>query len=357
MEHGFENIKKKLGFGVMRLPKVGEQVDVPAVCEMVDTFMQAGFNYFDTARPYHTGESEKAVKAAVSDRYPRESFMLTNKLSNGCFEKEEEIRPFFQSQLEACGVEYFDIYLMHALNRNSHEKYKATRAYDIAQELKAEGKVRHVGFSFHDTAEVLDKILTERPELEVVQLQLNYLDWEDPDVQSRACYEVCVKHNKPVIVMEPVRGGRLASVPEQAQAKMTAGSPASYAIRFAAGWENVIMVLSGMSNMEQMQDNLSYMADFQPLTEEEQEIVAETAALIQAQRRIPCTACEYCVEGCPAGINIPVVFSCYNDKKRQEYRDLSAKASACIECGACEKICPQRLQIRELLKKVAKKFE
>ena len=357
MEHGFTNVQKKLGFGVMRLPKVGEEVDIPAVIEMVDTFMKAGFNYFDTARPYHGGESEKAVKSAVADRYPREAFILTNKLSNSCFEKEEDIRPFFQSQLDACGVEYFDFYLMHAMNARSHEKYQATHAYDVAQQLKAEGKIRHVGFSFHDTAEVLDKILTDRPELEVVQLQLNYLDWEDPEVQSRACYEVCVKHGKPVIVMEPVRGGRLAKVPEQAQTLMTNGSPASYAIRFAAGWENVMMVLSGMSNMEQMRDNLSYMADFRPLSEEERAVVAQACALIQAQRRIPCTACEYCVAGCPAGINIPEVFACYNDKKRAQYNALSAKASECVECGACEAICPQRLEIRELLKKVSKKYD
>ncbi len=357
MEHGFHGIKKKLGFGVMRLPKIGEEVDIPAVTAMVDAFMQAGFNYFDTARPYLQGQSELAVKTCVARRYPRESFILTNKLSNSCFETEEDIRPFFESQLEDCGVEYFDFYLMHAMNAKSHEKYQATHAYDVAQQLKAEGKIRHVGFSFHDTADVLDKILTDRPELEVVQLQLNYLDWEDPEVQSRACYEVCVKHNKPVIVMEPVRGGRLANVPEQVQTLMTNGSPASYAIRFAAGWENVMMVLSGMSNMEQMQDNLSYMTDFKPLDEQEETVVAQACALIQAQRRIPCTACEYCVEGCPAGINIPEVFSCYNDKKREEYKTLRAKASACVACGACEKICPQHLEIRELLKKVAKKFE
>lgn len=357
MEHGFTGIKKKLGFGVMRLPKIGEEVDIPAVTTMVDAFMQAGFNYFDTARPYLQGQSEQAIKICVAQRYPRESFVLTNKLSNSCFEKEEDIRPFFQSQLVACGVEYFDFYLMHAMNAKSHEKYQATHAYDVAQQLKAEGKIRHVGFSFHDTAEVLDKILTDRPELEVVQLQLNYLDWEDPEVQSRACYEVCVKHNKPVIVMEPVRGGRLANVPEQAKTLMTGGSPASYAIRFAAGWDNVMMVLSGMSSMEQMEDNLSYMTEFKPLTAQEQEAVRQACDLIQAQRRIPCTACEYCVEGCPSGINIPAAFACYNEKDRQGYQALSAKASACVECGACEKICPQHLEIRELLKKVAKKFE
>lgn len=357
MEYGFTGIRKKLGFGVMRLPKMGEEVDIPAVTAMVDAFMEAGFNYFDTARPYLSGESEKAIKTCLADRYPRESFILVDKLSNSCFEKEEDIRPFFQSQLEACGVEYFDIYLMHAMNARSHEKYQATHAYDVAQQLKAEGKIRHVGFSFHDTAEVLDKILTDRPELEVVQLQLNYLDWEDPEVQSRACYEVCVKHGKPVIVMEPVRGGRLANVPEQAQALMTGGSPASYAIRFAAGWDNVMMVLSGMSNMEQMRDNLSYMTDFKPLNEAERETVARTCAMIQAQRRIPCTACEYCVAGCPAGINIPEVFACYNEKKRAEYKQLEAKASACVACGACEAVCPQRLEIRELLNKVATKFK
>ena len=360
MEHGFTGIKKKLGFGVMRLPKIGEEVDIPAVTTMVDAFMQAGFNYFDTARPYLQGQSEQAVKICVAQRYPRESFILTNKLSNSCFEKEEDIRPFFQSQLEACGGEYFDFYLMHAMNAKSHEKYQATHAYDVAQQLKAEGKIRHVGFSFHDTAEVLDKILTDRPELEVVQLQLNYLDWEDPEVQSRACYEVCVKHNKPVIVMEPVRGGRLANVPEQAKALMTSGSPASYAIRFAAGWDNVVMVLSGMSSMAQMQDNLSFMQHFQPLSPEEMALSGKVRTLYQAQNKIPCTACRYCTDGCPAGIDIPELFACLNDQRAGQEQTLSryaafeTKADACVECGQCEAVCPQHLSIRELLKQVQK---
>lgn len=356
MEHGFAGIKKNFGFGVMRLPMKGEQVDVPATQEMLDAFYQAGFNYFDTAHPYLGGQSEQVVKTCIAQRYPRESFILTNKLSNGCFEKEEDIRPLFERQLEACGVEYFDFYLMHAMSAESHKKYQATRAYDIAQELKVEGKIRHVGFSFHDSAEVLDRILTDRPELEVVQLQLNYADWEDPEVQSRACYEVCVKHGKPVIVMEPVKGGSLANLPEQAAALFPDASPASYAIRFAASYENVFMVLSGMSNMEQVRDNLSFMTDFKPLSQAERERIAQANAIYQAQNRIPCTACRYCVEGCPAGIDIPAVFGCYNRKKRAEYVGLTAKAADCVSCGACESVCPQHLEIRELLKKVDKKF-
>ena len=369
MEHGFTGIRKKLGFGVMRLPKVGEQVDIPAVTAMVDAFMEAGFNYFDTARPYLSGESEKAIKTCLADRYPRESFILVDKLSNSCFEKEEDIRPFFQSQLEACGVEYFDIYLMHAMNARSHEKYQATHAYDVAQQLKAEGKIRHVGFSFHDTAEVLDKILSEQPVVEIVQIQFNYADYEDTKNQSRACLEVCRKHGKPVIVMEPVRGGALANLPEEAAAilaELKGGSQASYAIRFAASFEGVEMVLSGMSDMAQLEENCSFMADFKPLDETEMAAVWKVCEVFNAQGLIPCTACKYCVDGCPMKINIPGMFYAYNDQKRfrnvkpARYEGLTkdaGKASDCIGCGQCTAVCPQRLIIPDLLDDVAKTFE
>ena len=343
---------KKLGFGMMRLPMEGEEVDIPRTSAMVDAFMEAGFCYFDTATPYLDGRSEMAIRTCLVERYPRESYILTNKLSAGCFEKEADIRPFFERQLKACGVDHFDFYLMHALSAARMEKYTVTRAFEIAQELKREGKIRHVGFSFHDSAQVLDRILTEHPELEVVQLQLNYLDWEDPKVQSRECYEVCVKHGKPVIVMEPVRGGRLADVPKEAREMMTNGSPASYAIRFAAGLEQVVMVLSGMSDMAQMEDNLAAMADFRPLDEGEMAAVERAAEQIRALQRIPCTDCRYCVEGCPAGIDIPGVFRIYNARDRQAYADLAVKSDACLNCGACEAACPQHLDIRALLKKV-----
>ena len=361
MNKFFPEMKNNFGFGCMRFPTKGEEVDIEAVKEMVDAFLDAGFQYFDTARPYHGGNSERVLKEALTSRYPRERYLLTDKLSPTCFETEADIRPFFQSQLERCGVEYFDFYLFHANSAQRHEFFTKTRAYDIVQELKAQGKVRHVGMSFHDTAEVLDRILTDRPEIEVVQLQFNYVDYEDPNVQSRECYEVCRKHGKPVLVMEPVKGGSLVNLPEKAMELLTA-SPASYAIRFAASFENIVMVLSGMSNMEQMQDNISFMQHFQPLSDGEMEIIGKVRTLYQAQNKIPCTACRYCTDGCPAGIDIPALFACMNDKREgkedadSRYAAFDAKADACVECGQCEAQCPQHLHIRDLLKEVNKAF-
>ena len=359
MNSFFPEIKKNFGFGMMRLPMIGEDVDYEQTSVMVDAFLNAGFNYFDTAHPYIQGLSEVAVNRCLASRHPRERFLLANKLSGGCFQTAEDIRPLFDSQLQACGVEYFDFYLMHAMSAKRHQMYLDTKAYDIAQELKTEGKIRHVGMSFHDTAEVLDKILTDRPELEFVQLQLNYVDWEDHRVQSRACYEVCVKHGKPVIVMEPVKGGSLVNLPQEALSLLTNGSAASYAVRYAASHDNVVMVLSGMSNTEQMEDNLSTMMDFKPLSEQELEIIGRVRTLYQAQHRIPCTACRYCTDGCPAGIDIPALFACLNDKregKEANYDAFAVKADACVECGQCEDQCPQHLQIRDLLKEVHQAF-
>ena len=362
----FPEIKKNFGFGCMRFPKIGDEVDVEAVKEMVDTFMAAGFNYFDTARPYHGGKSELVLKEALTSRYPRESYILTNKLSGFCFETEAEILPLFQSQLENCGVDYFDFYLHHANSAERHKKHTRTNAYEIVKDLKAQGKIRHIGMSFHDTAEALDQILTDQPEIEVVQLQFNYVDYEDPNVQSRACLEVCRKHGKPVLVMEPVKGGSLVNLPAKAMEMLNA-SPASYAIRFAASFEGIFMVLSGMSNLEQMNDNLSYMTDFQPLSSEEMDIIDKVRTLYQAQHRIPCTSCRYCTDGCPAGIPIPDLFACLNDKRNEKepetaaaandnYAAFEVKADACVECGQCEGECPQHLHIRQLLKEVADAF-
>lgn len=367
-----ENTLKKLGFGCMRLPMLDNgEVDIPQFSKMADLYLEEGFNYFDTAHGYIDTKSEPAIKAAVTSRHPRESYILTDKLTASYFEKEEDIRPFFQSQLEACGVEYFDYYLMHAQNKTNFEKYKKCRAYETAFDLKKEGKIRHVGISFHDTADVLDMILTTYPEIEVVQIQFNYVDYEDPAVQSRKCYEVCRKHDKPVLIMEPVKGGNLVNLPDEAKAiydKTGTGSYASYAIRFAAGFEGVMMVLSGMSNLEQMKDNLSYMKDFKPLTEEERTAVDKVSHIFLAKHLIPCTACRYCTAGCPKHISIPDLFSCMNAKK--VYQDWNSdyyynevhtanggKASECIKCGKCEKVCPQKLEIRKLLEEVAKTFE
>ncbi len=273
-----EQIKKNFGFGCMRLPMRDGEVNTEEFSRMVDTFLDNGFNYFDTAHGYLGGKSETALKTCLTSRYPRDRYILTNKLTNFFFKKQEDIRPFFESQLAACGVEYFDIYLMHAQGTDNFAYFKKCRAYETAMELMEEGKFRHFGISFHDRAEVLEQILTEYPQIEVVQIQFNYVDYDDPAVESRKCYEVCRKFGKPVIVMEPVKGGNLVNLPESAKEVLEGlhgGSPASYAIRFAAGFEGIMMVLSGMSNMEQMQDNISYMKDFQPLSDKELDAIKQ----------------------------------------------------------------------------------
>ena len=366
-----DQIKKNFGFGFMRLPMQDKEVDIEQTSRMVDAFLEAGFNYFDTAHGYLDGKSEKALKPCLTSRYPRDRYILTDKLTNFYFKKEEDIRPFFESQLEACGVDYFDFYLMHAQSAEIFKHFKNCRAYETAFALKEEGKVRHVGISFHDRAEVLEQILTEYPQIEVVQLQFNYLDYDDPAVQSRKCYEVCRKYNKPVIVMEPVKGGNLARLPEEAKAvldELRGGSPASYAIRFAAGFPGIMMVLSGMSDMQQMQDNISFMKDFKPLDERELAAVGKVQEIFRGMNLIPCTACRYCVAGCPAHISIPDLFAVMNTK--QLYHDWNAdyyyhevharsghKASDCVKCGRCEEACPQHLPIRQLLMDVAEEFE
>ena len=366
-----DKVKKNFGFGCMRLPMNDDQVDIAETTRMVDEFLAQGFNYFDTAHGYIGGKSELALKECLTSRYPREAYSLTDKLTDSYFKTEADIRPFFESQLEACGVDYFDFYLMHAQNADNFKKFKACRAYETAFALKAEGRIRHVGLSFHDRAEVLDQILTEYPQIEVVQIQFNYLDYDDIAVQSRKCYEVCRKHGKPVLVMEPVKGGSLVNLPEEAKKVLDdlhGGSPASYAIRFAAGVPGMMMVLSGMSDLEQMKDNLSYMRDFKPLNETELAAVNKVQEIFHKMNMIPCTACRYCVEGCPKQISIPDLFAIMNIK--QLHHDWNAdyyyeevhtapgrRASDCLKCGKCEKICPQHLPIRKLLEEVAKEFD
>lgn len=366
-----ENIKKNFGFGCMRLPLKDGEIDLAETSRMVDYFLEQGFNYFDTAHGYLQGRSETALKACLTSRHPRDSYILTNKLTGGFFKTEADIRPFFQSQLEACGVDYFDFYLMHAQSAMFYQHFKKCRAYETAFALKAEGKIKHVGISFHDHAEVLEQILTDYPEIEVVQIQFNYVDYDDPAVQSRECYEVCRRHGKPVLVMEPVKGGNLVNLPEEARKvldELHGGSPASYAIRFAAGFPGMMMVLSGMSSMEQMKDNLSYMKDFQPLNETELEAVKKVQSIFRGMNLIPCTACRYCTDGCPRQIAIPDLFAVMNTK--QIYHDWNAdfyynnvytgagrRASDCIQCGRCEKACPQHLPIRRLLTEIAAEFD
>lgn len=351
------------GFGFMRLPMNGEDVDLAQCTRMVDAFLEAGFNYFDTAHVYLGGKSELALRECLTKRYPRDRYILTDKLSGSCFETEADIRPYFETMLESCGVDYFDYFLMHAQSAKSYEKYMRCRAYDIAQELKAEGKVRHVGISFHDAPEFLERILTEHPEVEVVQLQFNYLDFESPKVESRRCYEVCRRHGKPVIVMEPVKGGTLANLPVLAREILDGlhgGSPASYAIRFAAGFEGMFKVLSGMSTLEQVEENVAFMKDFQPLNAQEQAAIGQVRAILQREDLIPCTACRYCTDGCPQSIPIPDLFSSLNAKRLGQpaaQTPPGGKASDCVQCGQCEQICPQHLKIRDLLQTAAAELE
>lgn len=369
---------KKLGFGMMRLPLTNPEdqksIDIEQTCKMVDTFLEKGFTYFDTAYMYHDFTSENTVKKVLVERHPRESFLLASKLPVMFLKKKSDMERIFNEQLEKCGVEYFDYYLLHSLQDKSFKTAEKLKAFDFVMQKKAEGKIKKIGFSFHDSADVLDKILKAHPEMEFVQLQINYLDWESNNVQSRKCYETALKYGKEIIVMEPVKGGTLAAVPKKSEQAMKEIHPdlsvASWAIRFCASLENVICVLSGMSNMAQLNDNLGYMESFVPFTQKEKEIVMQTADMINATASIPCTACRYCVSECPKNIPIPDYFELYNAQKQEiekpftveevHYEALAdrySKASDCIECKKCSKICPQHLNVPKYLKRVAELFE
>lgn len=369
---------KKLGFGLMRLPLINgefDRIDKEMLCSMVDLYLDRGFQYFDTAWFYHNGQSEAAVKECLVNRYPRSSFILADKMPLVLINKERELEEYFQTQRERCGVDYFDYYLVHDMAGERRETAEKTHVFEFLAEKKAAGLVKHIGFSFHDTADVLEQILSEHTEVDFVQLQLNYLDWENEIIQSQKCYETAKRYGKPVIVMEPVKGGTLAKVPPEAEKLLKENAPdmsvASWAIRFAASHDNVMLVLSGMSNMEQLQDNLSYMENFKPFINEEFSFVQKAAEIINESVTIPCTGCSYCINNCPVNIAIPKYFSLYNSDMQEletkawtaqtmlygHFAEQFGKASACVGCGQCEKMCPQHIPIRKWLKQVAERFE
>ena len=369
---------KKLGFGLMRLPLKNaddpKSIDYEQVCVMADAFLAAGFTYFDTAYMYHDGLSETAVKKVLVDRHPRTSFTVTSKLPTMHLHAADDQKRIFAEQLARTGAEYFDVYLLHNLGTENYAKAKRFKSFEYIASLKEQGVIKEIGFSFHDRAAVLDEILTEHPEVDYVQLQINYLDWEDAGIQSRLCHETAVRHGKKIIVMEPVKGGSLVRLPRSILDTFSAlhadWSPASWAIRFAAGLDNVAVVLSGMSDLAQVMDNTGYMKEFRPLGTPEIGVLREAARVLSEGTSIPCTACRYCTEVCPKQIAIPEYFSLYNNEQlankggyslqKQYYTTYAqhfGKASDCIGCKQCESACPQHLPVRRYLKEIAARYE
>ena len=370
---------KNMGFGMMRLPLTDKDdfksVDQEQINKMVDTFMEAGFNYFDTAYPYHDGVSEVAFRKAVVERYPRDSFVVADKLPLFLITKDEELEPIFTEQLERTGLEYFDYYLLHNVSGFSEAGFVGVNSFEFALKKKEEGKIKHLGFSTHANAEYIENIIKQHPELEFIQLQINYLDWENEGVESRKCYEVAKKYDLPIIIMEPLKGGFLVDVPDEAAKMMedfNGEKPISWALRYVASLDGVFMVLSGASTIEQMEENIKIMDDFKSITSEEKEIISDVVDIINSQITVSCTKCNYCVNSCPQHINIPKLFDLYNNQKIENNVGFTAVgnayvnyskiegnglASDCISCGLCVKECPQHINIPEVMKDVKKEFE
>lgn len=362
----------KLGFGLMRLPKDKQgQIKLDEVQRMVDSYMERGFNYFDTAYVYEG--SEEAIRQTLVEKYPRDVYTLADKLPAWKLTCQEDVERIFQESLNRTGVDYFDFYLLHSVEKSHYPTYEKYQCFDFIQEMKKQGKIKYMGFSFHDDADFLDKVLTEHPEIDFVQLQLNYLDWENEVIQSRRNYEVARKHHKPIIVMEPIKGGTLASFSDDIERIYKDYAPqksiASWALRYVASLEGVMTILSGMSNAQQMNDNLDTMTHFEKINNEEAKLIKQVTDQVLSYPTIPCTKCRYCTPGCPMHIQIPDLFTAYNSVKmygenrryQTYYKDHSTgdyqPAKACIACGQCESVCPQHLEIISLLKEVSEVFD
>ncbi|AWX31586.1 aldo/keto reductase [Methanosphaera sp. BMS] len=371
---------KKMGFGMMRLPLTDENdlksINQEEVNKMADIFMENGFNYFDTAYPYHDGLSEVALKKAVVERYPRDSFVIADKLPLFLITKDEQLEQIFNQQLERCGVDYFDYYLLHNVSGFSEAGFIDVDSFSFVKKLKEDGKIKKMGLSTHANAEYLDNILKNHPEIEFVQLQVNYLDWENDGVESRKCVEVAKKYNLPVIVMEPLKGGFLANIPPEAEKIMKEYNPdasaVSWALKYVASMDEVFMVLNGVSSLEQMEENIKIMDSHEKLNPDEYEIISSVIDIINSKITVPCTKCNYCISTCPVNINIPKLFDFYNNQKIENIQTFTAVgnayvnyskiesngiASECIQCGKCVKECPQHINIPEVMEDVKKTFE
>lgn len=362
----------KLGFGLMRLPKdESGNIDLQTVSKMVDKFINSGFTYFDTAYIYEG--SEEITRKALVNRYDRNLFTLANKLPGWLLNKQEDVERIFNESLERCGVDYFDYYLIHSVEESNYDIYQKYNCFEFVTEMKKQGKVKHMGFSFHGSSNLLKRVLKDHPEVEFVQLQINYLDWEDGLIESRTNYEIAREHNKPIIVMEPVKGGTLASFPKEVEKMFKDYNPdksiASWALRYVASLDGIMTILSGMSNEEQIDDNINTFKNLVLLNNEEKEIIEKVKYELNAYPIINCTSCRYCIDGCPKSILIPDLFKAYNgeltygkspiykDYYDEHVKDGHGKASDCIECGTCQDVCPQHLSIIEYLKDVSKVFD